>query len=150
MFAGDSRFLVRAARIVASARTYRPKATMVLAEANDAARAFGADWLRRHGFRVIEAASGAEALDALHDRRRRIDLLISETEFDDLPFFEALSERAPSIERAPSLFVSAYPRDVYDAALAGLPDWIHVAGYLQKPFTLERLTAEVEAALARK
>ena len=99
---------------------------------------------------MIQAADGAEALAALQEGRRRVDLVISETEFDDLPYFEALCERAAPGQATPFLFLSSYPREFFDAALAGLPEWVRIAGFLQKPFTLEELTAGADAALALK
>ena len=84
--------------------------TILLAEDEAEVRSLIAKSLRLHGYTVIEACNGIEALE-LAGERESIDLLLTDVVMPGMngrELFEQLSERHPDL---PVLFTSGYPAD---------------------------------------
>jgi CheY-like chemotaxis protein len=97
--------------------------------------------LRRQGYTVIEACDGAEALEMIGEHAPALALLdVNMPELDGVQVAQRL--RADGAD-TPFMFITAQTRRVdLDRALATGP-----AGYLAKPFPLEKLREQVRLAL---
>lgn len=101
--------------------------------------------LRSHGYDVISAASGAEALNLLGDRS--VDVVVSDILMPEMSGFEfcrKLRER-PNGQLVPFIFLSSLGElnDRVQGYELGADD------YLVKPFHSQELLAKIQAALAR-
>ena len=114
--------------------------TILLVEDEDAVRAFGARALTSRGYTVIEAASGAEALDVATEAGQTIDLIVSDVvmpEMDGPTMFGELRKRGIT---AKVIFVSGYAEEAFSRNLPKGEDF----GFLPKPFTLKQLVEKVK------
>jgi signal transduction histidine kinase/CheY-like chemotaxis protein len=119
------------------------KETVLVAEDDEALRTYTTDILRELGYRVLEAASGAEALEIL-DRDNQVDLLFSDVVMPGGINGRQLADEA--IRRRPGLkvlFTTGYTRNaiVHHGRLD--PD-IHL---ISKPFSFQELAAKLRARL---
>ena len=115
--------------------------TILLVEDDAAVRAVSARALAAHGYRVVEAPDGWQAL-RIADEEPAIALVISDVVMPVMDGWElarALEDRHP---RLPVLMVSGYaPRPEAGEGLRGRP------ALLAKPFTPEQLAARVREML---
>jgi two-component system cell cycle sensor histidine kinase/response regulator CckA len=89
------------------------RGTILLVEDEEAVRAFGARALTSRGYTVIEAASGAEALQVVEQEERPIDLIVSDVvmpEMDGPTMFGELRKRGIT---AKVIFVSGYAEEAF-------------------------------------
>ena len=110
--------------------------TILLVEDNAEVRRYDAAALSRLGYRVLEAADGAQALKLLETQgAKRVDLLFSDMllpgGMSGRVLADAARARRPGL---PVLFTSGYPREA-------------AAQLLDKPYDLERLAARVREAI---
>jgi signal transduction histidine kinase len=116
--------------------------TILLAEDDDAVRGLAREVLEAHGYVVIEARDGTEALGLVHARRDPIDLLLTDVVMPGLGG-TALAQRLTAARPATAvLFMSGYID-------GGLPQAGPAAGspLLTKPFTTVGLTRKVRQVL---
>lgn len=99
--------------------------------------------LRHNGFEVHPAASGREAIDAVAEVRP--DLIVLDVMLPDLDGFEVCRRLRTEGRQTPVLFLTA--RDTIDDKVRGLT--LGGDDYLVKPFSLEELTARINAVLRR-
>jgi two-component system, cell cycle sensor histidine kinase and response regulator CckA len=102
--------------------------------------------LSQVGYRVFEAASGAEALEVLSTANRPIDLVIVDVvmpKMSGVLLARAIHERQPAMR---ILFMSAYPAEVMVREGLEHPNVI----FLAKPFSGGELLNKVTAALRRQ
>jgi len=100
--------------------------------------------LRRDGYDVVLAESGAAAIAALD--RQPVDLLVSDLRMPDMTGVEVLREakrRDPDVE---GLLVTAYAS--YDTAVEAMR--LGACDYLTKPFDVDELRRKVRKALERR
>jgi two-component system cell cycle sensor histidine kinase/response regulator CckA len=117
--------------------------TVLLVEDEDAVRAFGARALTQRGYRVLEAASGVEALAIIEDPAVSVDLIVSDVVMPEMDGPTLLREiRARGI-KARVIFVSGYAEDAFRRNLPEGEEF----GFLPKPFSLKDLIATVKAAI---
>ncbi len=121
----------------------RATETVLLAEDDAAVRGAARTILQRAGYQVIEVGSGAEALLASEQNDGEIHVLLTDVVMPDMSG-PALAERL--LLARPKMKVICMSGYTDDAALR------HGAlrpglAFLQKPFTVERLTAAVRDAL---
>ncbi len=124
----------------AAASDLTGRGTILLVEDEDAVRAFGARALTSRGYTVIEASSGAEALDVVLEPGQAIDLIVSDVvmpEMDGPTMFGELRRRGIDIK---VIFVSGYADDAFRR---NLPEGA-VYDFLPKPFSLKDLVAKVK------
>ena len=99
------------------------------------------EFMKDHGYRVVAARDGREALDHLLHARERPFLIVLDLMMPvmDGQEFRAQQLRNPELSDIPVLLISAY-RDVEERAaeLGRLP-------FLRKPFNLGHLLEEVQA-----
>lgn len=117
--------------------------TVLLVEDEDAVRALASTILRHHGFNVIEASHGGEALTICKQYQGTIHLLATDVVMPNLGGRE-LAERVLAIRpKTKVLFLSGYIDDTI--VRHGLVD--SGTAFLQKPFTPEALSRAVGDAL---
>jgi len=116
--------------------------TVLLVEDEDAVRALAREVLRRHGYVVLEARHGVDALRVAERHADEIHLLIADVVMPHMSGRE-LAERLATVRPAMKiLFMSGYA----DHAL--VPDDVTPdAAFLQKPFTPELLARRVRRIL---
>ncbi|MBM3544587.1 MAG: response regulator [Alphaproteobacteria bacterium] len=117
--------------------------TVLLVEDEDAVRSFAARALRQRGYQVLEATTGAEALEVFTNHQGEVDLVVSDVvmpEMDGPTLMEKLRATRPDVK---IVFISGYAEDSFRRQLAENEDFI----FLQKPFDLKELAAVVKSAL---
>ena len=102
--------------------------------------------LETDGFRTLEAAQGAEALELMESAPDTVDLVVTDVVMpgmDGRELGRRLAQRWPGL---PILYISAY--DVNDIFRRGSPHGS--APFLQKPFPLEKLVTTVRDLIASR
>ncbi|MDQ3997947.1 MAG: PAS domain S-box protein, partial [Gemmatimonadota bacterium] len=123
----------------------RGSETILLVEDDDAVRAMARRILRRDGYRVLEATTGAAALRICAETGEAIDLILSDLVMPEMGGRELASRVRAQHSGARLLFMSGYTeeaamqRSVLDSSEA----------FLSKPFTPEALTRKVREVLDR-
>jgi CheY-like chemotaxis protein len=127
------------------AKAPRGSETVLLVEDDDGVRALTRAILRQHGYTVLEAANGPEALRLCRDRTEPIHLLLTDAIMPHMSG-RVLAERLTALwPTTKTLFMSGYTEDsvlrngVLDAQVAFIP----------KPFTAQALALKVREVLAR-
>jgi two-component system, cell cycle sensor histidine kinase and response regulator CckA len=119
------------------------RGTVLLVEDEDAVRSFAARALSQRGYHVLEATTGAEALDVFSNYDGEVDLVVSDVvmpEMDGPTLMAKLRLERPDLK---IIFISGYAEDSFRRHLAENEDFM----FLQKPFDLKELAAAVKAAL---
>ena len=117
---------------------------VLLVEDEDAVRSFAIEALKRQGYEVLEATTGAEALEIMEEMDKPVDLVISDVimpEMDGPSMYKVMRETNPDLK---IVFMSGYPDDAFKNSLD--PDTKFA--FLQKPFSLAQLAAKVKEELA--
>ena len=143
----ESAHEVEQAKII-ERRVEKPKdltgrGTVLLVEDEDAVRSFAARALGQRGYNVLEATTGAEALEVFANHKGEVDLVVSDVimpEMDGPTLMQKLRRERPDLK---IIFISGYAEDAFRKHLAENEDFM----FLQKPFDLKELAAAVKAAL---
>jgi two-component system cell cycle sensor histidine kinase/response regulator CckA len=126
-----------------AARDLTGSATVLLVEDEDAVRSFAARALSTRGYRVLEAASGVQALDVMTEHGADVDLVVSDVvmpEMDGPTLLKHLRKTNPQIK---IIFVSGYAEDAFRNNLSEDETFT----FLPKPFSLKKLAAAVKEVL---
>ena len=99
--------------------------------------------LQHHGFDVVSAADGSEALAAL--AAEAPDLVVLDVMMPGVDGFEVCRRMRAAQDHTPVLFLTA--RGAAEDKVRGLK--LGADDYLEKPFSLEELVARIEAILRR-
>jgi len=139
------------AEVAASVRPATPAAardrrrrgweTVLLVEDEDAVRALAREVLRRHGYVVLEARHGVEALRTAERHPDDIHLLISDLVMPHMSGSDLAKRLAADRPGMKVLFMSGYTERTlhHDATVD--------AAFVQKPFTPEALARKVRSVL---
>ena len=117
---------------------------MLLVEDEDAVRSFASRALASRGYKILEAASGVEALEIMEREQGQVDLVVSDVvmpEMDGPTLLRHLRGRNPDIR---IVFMSGYAEEAFRKNLGPDEDFV----FLPKPFTLKKLAETVKAAVA--
>jgi nitrogen-specific signal transduction histidine kinase/CheY-like chemotaxis protein len=117
--------------------------TIMVAEDNGMVRDLAVRILRAQGYSVLSAKDGGDCLRQLDDETGPLDLLLTDVVMPDIngkALFDEVSARSP---RTKVLFMSGYTEDVI--VHHGVLD--EEVPFIQKPFTVDKLTAAVRAVL---
>jgi two-component system cell cycle sensor histidine kinase/response regulator CckA len=119
--------------------------TILLVEDEDAVRAVNGRALTARGYKVLEAASGVEALDIIEGHGGPIDLVVSDVvmpEMDGPTLLVELRRRYPDLK---VVFVSGYAEEAFRKHLPSGEEF----NFLPKPFSLKQLVETVKQVIAR-
>ena len=117
--------------------------TVLLVEDEDAVRAFAARALVQRGYKVLEAASGIEALEILGELDGEVDLIVSDVVMPEMDGPTFLREARANGVKARIIFASGYAEEAFSKNLPEGEEF----GFLPKPFSLKQLTETVKAAI---
>ena len=118
--------------------------TVLVVEDEPLVRRMVCDGLRAHGYRVIEAEDGEDAVDRARRLDTPLDLLLTDVVMPGLGGREVREAVSAHHPEAAVLFMSGYAEGPHPGAGA---DGSAPAGFLAKPFTVRRLAAEVARML---
>ncbi len=119
------------------------RGTVLLVEDEDAVRSFAARALGQRGYNVLQATTGAEALEMFNGNNGEVDLVVSDVvmpEMDGPTLMKHLRSERPDLK---IIFISGYAEDAFRKNLSDNEEFM----FLQKPFDLKELAAAVKAAL---
>ncbi len=125
----------------ASRKSHRGTETILLVEDEPEVRRLACDMLCAQGYKVVEAAGGAEALRIWPTTRSSVDLLVTDVimpQMSGAQLADKLTAEQPGLK---VLYVSGYTDDIIARHGIG-PDAL-----LQKPFTRKTLAAKVRNLL---
>ena len=127
----------------AEARSLRGKETILVAEDQDFVREFAVAALRNHGYRVLTASDGKEALEICERKDTRIDLLLTDVVMPRLSGPELVLRLKTIRPGIRAMFMSGYTAEAI--ARHGV---LEQGTYLiQKPFSSNELAGRVRAVL---
>jgi PAS domain S-box-containing protein len=135
--------LVEGERGAGASSALRGSETILLAEDDAQVRTLAATVLRRHGYRVLDAASGAEALVLVEQEREPTHLLLTDVVMPKMSGRELWQRLAASRPELKVLFMSGYTDDaVVRHGVLGSE-----FGFVQKPIGATALLTKVRAVL---
>jgi two-component system, cell cycle sensor histidine kinase and response regulator CckA len=117
--------------------------TILLAEDEEIVRNLARQVLEMYGYRVLEAASGKEALFICEQNTEPIHLLITDVIMPEMGGPELASRVAKLCPETKVLYMSGYT----DSAIVHQGELDESAKFIQKPFTAERLARKVREVL---
>ncbi len=116
---------------------------MLLVEDEQAVRQLAKMILQMQGYQVIEAANGADAIQAAREYAGPIDLLLSDVVMPDLAGSDLADQIRHMRKELRVLYMSGYTDDaIVRKGVAAATD-----AFLQKPFTPVSLTQKVREVL---
>lgn len=117
--------------------------TVLVVEQDEAVRALAREVLRRHGYAVLEARHGVDALRTAERHRDAIHLLITDVVTPHMSGREVAERLTSARPDMKVLFVSGHAADEQTVDVA------RGATFLRKPFTPDALALKVRALLDR-
>ena len=118
--------------------------TVLLVEDDQVVRSVAADALRQHGYTVLEAGDGVEALDVAESYGdRRVDLLFTDVVLPLMNGRELASRLRTVLPDFKVLYTSGYTREAIERI--GRPE--QGSAFIEKPFTPVELAQKVRAVL---
>jgi two-component system cell cycle sensor histidine kinase/response regulator CckA len=128
---------------VAATKDLTGSGTILLVEDEEAVRSFAARALEGRGYKVLQAGTGAEALEVLSEHDGNVDLVVSDVvmpEMDGPTLLGKLRETRPDIK---FIFISGYAEEAFKKNLESEEKF----AFLPKPFSLKQLAAAVKDVL---
>ena len=118
--------------------------TVLVAEDHEGVRELVSMFLGRRGWTILEAADGHEAMHLIDRDYQAIDLLVLDIVMPRVSGIEVAVRALARRPGIPVVLMSATPRGDLPPGAIGR-DVI----FLQKPFTIQQLTAAIDVALSR-
>ena len=128
-----------------SLANWRGKGTILLVDDEESLIALGGRMLEHLGFDVLTASDGREAVDLYRKRAGEIDLVLLDLTMPHMDGGEAFGELRRINPDVRVILSSGYSRDDVAGRFAGK----NLAGVLQKPYTLAKLTEALSAVMPR-
>jgi len=128
---------------LATSKDLTGSGTILLVEDEEAVRSFAARALEGRGYTVLQAGTGAEALEVLEAHDGDVDLVVSDVvmpEMDGPTLLNKLRETRPELK---VIFISGYAEEAFRKNLEGEESF----AFLPKPFSLKQLAAAVKDML---
>jgi DNA-binding response OmpR family regulator len=107
-----------------------------------AVRNYTRKMLERHGYRVLEAGNGEEALDVARRHAGTVHLLLTDLVMPLMGGVDLMEKFGAEFPQVPILFMSAYSDEI-------MRHWNVLSTYIQKPFHISDLLAQVRELLDR-
>jgi signal transduction histidine kinase/CheY-like chemotaxis protein len=119
--------------------------TVLVVEDQEQVRRLTCEVLRRHGYTVIEAPGGSEAvvLSAAHPE---IDLLVTDVVMPRMNGLELTKRLRETVPRLRVLYMSGYAENV----VSRQGEWDDLSNYIQKPFAFKALLDKIREVLDRR
>lgn len=117
--------------------------TILVVEDDEALRRLSINVLSHYGYQVIEAVDGQDAVDIFRENGDRIDLVILDAIMPNKNGRQACAEMQVMRPDLPVLFVSGYPRDIFEAGTVFDDNTV----FIQKPVSLVVLMTTVRELL---
>ena len=114
--------------------------TVLVVEDQESVRLVARDILTRHGYTVLEAQHGGEALAILERRAEEIALVVTDVVMPHMGGPELIRRMAPRNPRMKVLYMSGYTDEAIDYGRLG-------AAFVEKPFSPEMFARKVREAL---
>ena len=127
------------------ARMSEPGLVLVV-EDEDPVRRYTVSLLEDLGFTVLQAHDGSEAIAILRERSTEIGAMLLDHSMPGLSGEEVLAELQREGLSVPVVLTSGHDRTSLEHRFAGYD----IAGYLQKPFRVEKLDETVRLAVAKR
>ena len=120
--------------------------TVLLVEDDGALRESISAYLMQHGYEVLEAANGADALRIAKQHAKSIQVLVTDMILPKMSGVELARKVATTVPNMVTLYMSGYTdRKLVDDEAAK-----PTVGFLQKPFALSALLKKIEEIIARR
>jgi CheY-like chemotaxis protein len=119
---------------------------VLVVEDEDPVRRYTVSLLEELGFTVLQASDGTEAIAILREHSAEIRAMLLDHSMPGLSGEEVLAELEREGLTVPVVLTSGHDRTSLERRFAGHA----IAGYLQKPFRLEKLEETVRLALAKR
>ncbi|MFS8104924.1 response regulator [Lentzea alba] len=119
---------------------------VLVVEDEDPVRRYTVSLLEELGFTVLQASDGVEAIEILRARRAEISAMLLDHSMPGLSGEEVLAVVEREGLAVPVVLTSGHDRTSLERRFAGHD----VAGYLQKPFRIEKLDEIVRQAVAKR
>lgn len=120
--------------------------TVLVVDDEEVVRKVAKSMLERYGFNVILAVNGREAVEIFEQRRDEIALIILDLTMPVMNGEEALRRLKAVNPKVPILLSSGYNEMEAIQRFAGKG----LAGFVQKPYTSDRLAENLQQVLAKK
>ncbi|WP_343116167.1 ATP-binding protein [Ostreiculturibacter nitratireducens] len=128
-------------RLGASGR--KGEGVVLLVEDEAPVRAFASRALRMRGYTVIEAENAEEALHMLEDRSLAVDVFVTDVIMPGMDGPTWVREALKARPNTRVVFVSGYAEESFHGNQGRIPNSV----FLPKPFSLNELTATVQAQI---
>jgi PAS domain S-box-containing protein len=122
---------------------WRGSGTILLVDDEETIRVLGRRMLERLGFEVLVASDGREALDVYRQHRAEIEVVLLDLTMPHMNGEEAFRELRRMDPQLRVLMSSGYTENDTAARFAGKG----LAGFIQKPYTLELLSESLRAVV---
>jgi PAS domain S-box-containing protein len=119
--------------------------TILLVDDENFILEIGEEMLRSHGYNVIRAESGEEALEIFRARSEEIDLVVMDLGMPGMGGEQCLQELKAIAPEIKVIVASGYTGH----KMAKAPEQFGAAGFLSKPYRLNRLLVEVRKLLSQ-
>ncbi|MCB1492772.1 MAG: response regulator, partial [Rhodobiaceae bacterium] len=117
--------------------------TILLVEDEDAVRAFAARALASRGYKVLEAETGAVALEVMEEVEGEVDLVVSDVVMPEMDGPTLLVELRKANPELKIIFVSGYAEEAFKKNLPEGEKFV----FLPKPFSLKQLAKAVKETI---
>jgi len=117
--------------------------TILVVEDEESLRLLTVRNLRRLGYHVLAAESGAAALRILEERGRPVDLILTDVVMPEMSGHALVKELRSRWPQSRVLYMSGYSSELMENHVLEQ----HEAGLIQKPFTAKQLAETVREAL---
>ncbi len=124
----------------------RGAGTVLFVDDEEALRQMAKRGLEHHGFQVLLAADGGEAIEVLKTAANRVGVIVLDLSMPLMSGHETLPELQKIKPGVQVLVSSGYARDEVLGKFAGFG----VAGFVHKPYTVQQLVRQVNAAVNPK
>ncbi|HEX7862422.1 MAG TPA: response regulator [Verrucomicrobiae bacterium] len=118
---------------------------VLLAEDEEVLREFANLILRKHGFHVLTARDGTEALRLADQFDGQVDVLFTDVVMPKMNGTELYKHFTQKHPNTPVIFTSGYPRNILiESGLEDRPDY----EFLQKPYTTQNLIDKIREVIS--